>query len=516
MSESESPPPETTHDITFSASLTTYTKTGKKGIETKKTKIKEFKFSVSDDNYLELLRECLESQGMERYQVAAKQRFGFKVCDTLDVDDEKDYKNMVTSILADTPLKIKIIFDMKDVQQNCPVTTIGDRGDEDRGDEDSDLKDDETTFDQGEVTDQERELAHLRLKLEKAYGNPNGNTKTFIYADGTQLRLTPSMINEWTRALYDGETTIKQPPHSPTFDLTNRAPSLLPGGRGVSTSSSGSSDLAAVTTILNTLSNSTHSSHPPAPLPTELPPPALPVITTLTSLNRFLAHCQKDLGILGALDYKSPLQRHAYGPDILHKVELETLESLGIPAGNAIRLKDASQPWITGPLAKQKHGESSPECEPERTPKKQHLVEYEKWWYNDAGNESGSSRFTAPIMAIHEDGVQMEAGLQIYYKCTARDDWFPLPPGKASQSSRYVNYSVSKKPSPIKHSSITIATAPSTTRWLAKADKGADASWMPMISHLSALSSRKDTLSMLMKFKSNFSHGAAPKFQLSH
>lgn len=32
-------------------------------------------------------------------------------------------------------------------------------------------------------------------------------------------------------------------------------------------------------------------------------------------------------------------------------------------------------------------------------------------------------------MAIHEDGVQMEAGLQIYYKCTARDDWFPLPPG---------------------------------------------------------------------------------------
>lgn len=146
---------------------------------------------------------------------------------------------------------------------------------------------------------------------------------------------------------YDGETTIKQPPHSPTFDLTNRAPSLLPGGRGVPTSSSGSSDLAAVTTILNTLSNSTHSSHPPAPLPTELPPPALPVITTLTSLNRFLAHCQKDLGILGALDYESPLRRHAYGPDILHKVELETLESLGIPAGNAIRLKDASQPWIT-------------------------------------------------------------------------------------------------------------------------------------------------------------------------
>lgn len=79
MSHSESPPPET-HDITFSASLTTYTKAdkGKRGKETKKTKTKKFKFSVSDDKYLEYLRECLESQGMEQYQVAAKHRFGFK------------------------------------------------------------------------------------------------------------------------------------------------------------------------------------------------------------------------------------------------------------------------------------------------------------------------------------------------------------------------------------------------------------------------------------------------------
>ncbi|KZP08225.1 hypothetical protein FIBSPDRAFT_964964 [Athelia psychrophila] len=212
---------------------------------------------------------------------------------------------MVTSILTDIPSKIKIIFDMKEVQQNCPVTqTI-----RDREDEDSELEDDETTFVQGEVTDQERELTRLRLKLEKAYGDPNDNTKTFIYANGTQLPLTPGMINEWTRALYDGETTIKQPPHSPTFDPSKRAPSLLPGGRGVSTSSSGSSDLAAVATmaILSTLSHNTGSSLPANPLPTALPMQALPVITTPTTLKRFLAHCQTDLGILDAPNYRSPL-----------------------------------------------------------------------------------------------------------------------------------------------------------------------------------------------------------------
>lgn len=231
---------------------------------------------------------------------------------------------------------------------------------------------------------------------------------------------------------YDGETTTKQPPHSPTFDPKNRAPSLLPGGRGAastSSSASGTSDLAAVATIFNTLSNHTNLSLPSAPLPTAVPTPALPIITTPTALGRFLAHCQTDLGILDAPDYRSPLQRHAYGPDILHKVDLEALQGLGIPAGNAIRLKDASQPWITGPLAKRKRTGSSPECEPERAPKKQHLVEYEKRWYDDAGNENGSSRFIAPIMAIDEYGVQKEAGLEIYYKCTARDDWFPLPQG---------------------------------------------------------------------------------------
>ena len=44
-----------------------------------------------------------------------------RVRDTLDVDNERDYKNMVTTLLMETPTKVRIIIDMKDVQKSCPV-----------------------------------------------------------------------------------------------------------------------------------------------------------------------------------------------------------------------------------------------------------------------------------------------------------------------------------------------------------------------------------------------------------
>lgn len=79
MSDSDTPPPAETHEVVFSGCLTTYEKSqAKSKKETKKTKTKEFKFSVSNNNYLELLRACLESHGIERYQVSAKRIFGFK------------------------------------------------------------------------------------------------------------------------------------------------------------------------------------------------------------------------------------------------------------------------------------------------------------------------------------------------------------------------------------------------------------------------------------------------------
>jgi hypothetical protein len=51
------------------------------------------------------------------------------------------------------------------------------------------------------VSDLDRELARLRIKLEKKWGNNHDGAIVYIYADGTKLPLTPLMIKEWARAL---------------------------------------------------------------------------------------------------------------------------------------------------------------------------------------------------------------------------------------------------------------------------------------------------------------------------
>jgi hypothetical protein len=81
MSDSGSPSPEieSSFETTFVSSLAVYSKSsGKKSKETKSIKSKEFDFTVSMDNYLEFLREFLQSQSQSKFQVAAKKRYGFK------------------------------------------------------------------------------------------------------------------------------------------------------------------------------------------------------------------------------------------------------------------------------------------------------------------------------------------------------------------------------------------------------------------------------------------------------
>ena len=78
-SGSHSPDPDTNFETTFISSLAVYTKgSGKKAKESKSIKVKEFDFSVSEDNYLEFLCEFLESQSQDKYQVAIKKHYGFK------------------------------------------------------------------------------------------------------------------------------------------------------------------------------------------------------------------------------------------------------------------------------------------------------------------------------------------------------------------------------------------------------------------------------------------------------
>jgi len=130
--------------------------------------------------------------------------------------------------------------------------------------------------------------------------------------------------------------------------------------------------------------------------------------------------------------YKSPLRRKSYGPDILHKVGDKALEDIGITPGNIIRLKDAAIPWYNGPSAKKRRIMSENEVEKGRASKP--LVSYKKRWFDTEGNPAGASRFWGPTM---EGGnLALEPGLEIWYRCEARQDWFIVPHGYVAVEER--------------------------------------------------------------------------------
>jgi hypothetical protein len=123
--------------------------------------------------------------------------------------------------------------------------------------------------------------------------------------------------------------------------------------------------------------------------------------------------------------YESPLRRKSYGPDILHRVGDKALEDIGITPGNIIHLKDAAIPWYNGPSAKKRRITNESGVEKGQTDKP--LVSYEKRWFDTEGNQTGASCFWGPTMK-GGDRV-LELGLEIWYKCEARQDWFIVPRG---------------------------------------------------------------------------------------
>jgi hypothetical protein len=154
-----------------------------------------------------------------------------------------------------------------------------------------------------------------------------------------------------------------------------------------------------------------------------------PTPYTPSLLSRFLQYSQDHLGVRNAISYENALLRHGYGPDILHKVPSKDLENLDISAGDVIRLKEASLPWFTGPLAKRKRGNDA-ENQGALPPKKR-AVRYERRWFTANGEPDGACQFFGGTMEGGEgsgaeiDGTRME----VWYFCEARNDWAQVPQG---------------------------------------------------------------------------------------
>jgi hypothetical protein len=180
-----------------------------------------------------------------------------------------------------------------------------------------------------------------------------------------------------------------------------------------------------VTPIREPATTTAHQS-PSAPTAT------FPIPYTPSLLSRFLQYSQDHLGVRNAVSYENALLRHGYGPDILHKVPSKDLENLDISASDVIRLKEASLPWFTGPLAKRKRGDDAETQGPSGpSPPKKKVVRYERRWFSADGNPDGASQFYGGAM---EEGDSPEVGfdgalMEVWYFCEARNDWAQVPHG---------------------------------------------------------------------------------------
>ena len=75
--------PELQFETTLITSLTVYDTSTKKSKSKSKSaektvKVKEIDFTVTENNYLEILTEILKSHSQEKYKVTARKHYGFK------------------------------------------------------------------------------------------------------------------------------------------------------------------------------------------------------------------------------------------------------------------------------------------------------------------------------------------------------------------------------------------------------------------------------------------------------
>ncbi|KAJ6586487.1 hypothetical protein DFH09DRAFT_1075410 [Mycena vulgaris] len=251
-------------------------------------------FKSSEDNYMSLLKMILLKHGEDKYNITKKITYGIKVqlpgvnkTNSLDIDNLSEYQDLVTSII-------------EGLQNN-------------QGSDNEDGDGEEAGLYNGDgLTDLERELARLRGKLEKHWQNDHDAGYTYIDPRmGESYPLTPQLMKEWCRAMYDGQATVTEPPKFiAAFDPANRQGAGTENNRVVEVIG----HLATMVSALVGVRSGQFADVTPVPSTPRNKAPAAssaaatvtsPVVPSPTKLPRFLEHAEKNLGITAARTYES-------------------------------------------------------------------------------------------------------------------------------------------------------------------------------------------------------------------
>ncbi|KAF8336084.1 hypothetical protein F5887DRAFT_1078938 [Amanita rubescens] len=409
----------------------------------------DFVFAATRDNYALFLNTILKKHDVNT-KVDATDTLVFsckfhvppaKVSDACDVDRFSEYEEVVKQILERKSMKGITVT----ARKNDAVTALRSKKTKKKGMTESDDGDNEDS--QDEATDDDNntgltridaELARLRKILETKYANDHGSGFAYIdSSSGELVPLTPFMMKEWARAMYDGKVTASEPPQTATFDMVNRKPSLRScsmSSMSTSTSSSGSgpSDIAHLSNILSYFAGGILAPTQPTPTTPKhgsvisaTPDKTVsPPTNTPSKLTHFLEFAQTKLGVANAPDYEARLRLKGYGPDILHRVGHDALTDLGITPGDAIRLQDNAPKWWNSTDAKRKHPSSITEDSDaiNRTPPNKR-VRFEKHYHDGGKSILWGSRL------VSGNFTNNEGDFTWHYHSYEHDAVIPVPPG---------------------------------------------------------------------------------------
>ncbi|KAJ7581886.1 hypothetical protein C8J56DRAFT_743512, partial [Mycena floridula] len=141
-----------------------------------------------------------------------------------------------------------------------------------------------------------------------------------------------------------------------------------------------------------------------------------------TKIPRFLNHMKENLGVMNALDYRFSLEENHIGPDILLDVNTKDLVALGIPIGNAARLKREAPIWWASPAAKRPANYN----DAPRLLKGWDANPLEMKTRFEKRDENGVGFYTVWGNGVTEGST---TGFTWWYYCTVQNGMLPLPAG---------------------------------------------------------------------------------------
>ncbi|KAF8810644.1 hypothetical protein BYT27DRAFT_7209245 [Phlegmacium glaucopus] len=330
--------------------------TAPKGKVEMKTKEISFTFEASEDNYLSFLSELLKAHSHNNIKVLLGKKMKK---DGVDIDMFAEYEKITKKILEEEPSKLTVYLDLEDVKASAKQHDEGNSTSSDDG------SSDEEGANNGK-SGIERELGRIRGVLEKKYANPADSGYTYV-------ALTPSMMSEWARAIYDMDASANHPPNTLSFDPKTRTRSLFHNPKPLtgSASTGGADMLHVFSSILSdaralfvpniptTPSNSTVSlANPPSALTSAIS--ISPAKNTPTKLSHFLRYVEEHEGIKDAQMFEDVLSEKGYGPDVMGDITKDDLVSCGLTAGDALHMKRAACIWWTSPDAKRTRHSPTP------------------------------------------------------------------------------------------------------------------------------------------------------------